>query len=157
MKKNSGLFALIGLVALLATLCAFLFPLAPGLVDAKTGDALMGYNFIFSNDAQGSYDPNGGLIAAFALMVIAAVFQLFGFVFSFGEGGRKFAAFMHIVAGLCMVATAVLFFLAKIMIGTSFLPGAELHLGWGYIASGISAAVSGLLSCGSGFKVYNEK
>jgi hypothetical protein len=157
MKKNSGLFALIGLVALLATLCAFLFPLAPGLVDASTGDALRGYNFIFSNDAQGSYDPNGGLIGAFSLMVIAAVFQLFGFIFSFGEGGRKFSAFMHIVAGLCMVAAAVLFFLAKVMVGSSFLPGADLKLGWGFIAAGISAAISGLLSCGAGFKVYNEK
>lgn len=156
MKKNSGLFALIGLLALLATLGAFLFPLAPGLKDTINNEGYMGYNFVFSNDAQGMVDPNGGLIAAFSLMVIAAVFQAFGFIFSFGEGGRKFAAFLHIVGGLCMVATAVLFFLAKVMVG-NFLPGANIVLAWGFIVAGACAALSAILSLGAGFKVYNEK
>lgn len=156
MKKNSGMLAIVGLVALCATLCAFLFPLAPGLVDTVQNESYMGYNFVFGNNAQGLEYPFGGMIAAFALLIIGGSFQLLGFIFSLGQGGAKFSAFLHIVGGLSMIAAAVLFFLAKIIVG-EFIPGTNLVLGWGFIAAGASAAVSGLLSVVPGFIVMKQK
>ena len=67
MKKNSGLFSLAALLILCATLAAFLFPLGAGLARTDGSEAYQGYNFVFSNDAQGVYSPNGGMIAAFML------------------------------------------------------------------------------------------
>lgn len=155
MKKNNGLFALLGLVVILLTAGALLFPLGAG-IRLSSGEEIMGYSFVFSNDAQNVYQPHGGLIGAFALSLIGAFFQLVAFIFSFGEGGRKFAAFSHIVGGLAMVAAGVLFFLANIMIG-NFVAGGANTLGWGFIASGACAAISGLLGGGMGFKVFSEK
>jgi hypothetical protein len=157
MKKNSGLFSLAGLLILCATLAAFLFPLAPGLARTNGSEAYQGYNFIFSNDAQGAYSSNGGMIAAFTLLIIAAVFQITGFIFSFGQGGRKFAAFMEILAGLCVAASAVIFFLAHVLIGDFLGSAAPMKLGWGFIAAGASSAVSAILSLVSGVLVFKEK
>lgn len=157
MKKNSGLFSLMGLLVLFATLAAFLFPLAPGLARIDGSESYMGYNFIFSNDAQGAYNSNGGMVAAFTLLIIAAVFQLICFVFSFGQGGRKFAAFMEILASFCAVAAAVIFFLAHLFIGDFLGSAAPMQLGWGFIAAGISAILSGVLSFVSGVLVFKEK
>lgn len=157
MKKNSGLFSLAALLILCATLATFLFPLGAGLARADGSEAYQGYNFVFSNDAQGVYSPNGGMIAAFVLLVIAAVFQMTGFVFSFGQGGRKFAAFMEILAGLCVVACAVIFFLGHVIIGDFLGSAAPMKLGWGFIAAGASSAVSAILSLVSGVLVFKEK
>jgi hypothetical protein len=156
MKKNSNLFPLLSFLAILATTAAFLFPLGTGLVDVKTGEEFMGYNFVFGNNAQGVTTPYGGLIAAFTLLIVAGSFQLLGFVFTFGQGGRKFAAFTSIVAGLCMVASAILFFLGQIIVG-NFISGSTTAIGWGFLAAGASAAVSALIGIVVGFKVFAEK
>jgi hypothetical protein len=157
MKKHSNLFPLLSFVVILATIGAFLFPLGPGLISLNpVYEEYVGYNFVFSNDAQGVTDSYGAFIAVFTLLIIAVVFQLIAFIFSFGKGGRKFSAFMQILAGLCMVAVTVIFFLGQIIVG-DFVAGSTTILGWGFIAAGASSAVSALLGCGIGFRVFNEK
>ncbi|MCR4562707.1 MAG: hypothetical protein K5694_05870 [Bacilli bacterium] len=161
MKKNSGLFPLLGMVLVLATLGVFLFPLGPGLVDS-TGTAYVGYNFVFGNPAAGYVQPNGAYIAVFVLSIISAVFQVAALVFSFGHSGRKFAGFLYFLSGLMMIVNAILLFLAVPIIG-DFLArggigsGVTFSLGWGFIAAGACAAVGALLGIYNGFTGMKSK
>jgi hypothetical protein len=160
MKKNNGLLVLLGIVILIASIAAMLFPLGTGLVTSQ-GDQIVGYDFVFGNSSarinpeQGG--PYGGLITAFVLGCVGGLFQILAFVFSFGQGGKKGVGFMDIVAGLCFIVTAVLFFLAKNLVGNYLDGKVTLTLGWGFLAAAIAAAVSGLLSLGVGIKAFVAK
>jgi hypothetical protein len=160
MKKDKISLSLIGLIALVLTTAAFLFPLAPGLVETVQGEGYMGYNFVFSNTAQGVVDAYGGMIAAFVLMVIGAFFQVLGFIFGFGASGKQFAGFMHMIGGVSMVASGVLYFLGKLLT-SGFMPnttsGVNIVLGYGFIAAGACAVVSGLLSVVFGYRAFASK
>jgi hypothetical protein len=78
----------------------------------------------------------------FVLGCVGAFFQFIAFVFSFGQGGKKFVGFYGLVAGLCFIATAILFFLAKKPCRwLSRYHGQPerftLTLGWGFIAAAL--------------------
>jgi hypothetical protein len=137
-----------------------LLPLGPGFTTAS-GEPIRGYDFIFGNSATGvnpqNGGPYGGLITAFVLGCVAGGFQLLAFALSFGQGGKKFLGFLDIVAGLCFVATAILFFLAKSLIGNYLNGSVTLVLSWGFLGAGIAAGVSALLSLFVGFKSFLAK
>jgi hypothetical protein len=159
-KKNSNLFGLIGFVAFVLTIGALLFLFGTGIsVIANKGNAdpsnLMGYYFIFGNNAQQVYTL-GAMVAAWTLSLIAVVFQLLGLFFSFGEG-KKFAAFLNVVSALCLIATAVIYFLATKVEGNFLTGDVTYKLGWGFIAAGACAGVSALLDLVFGFKEFLAK
>jgi hypothetical protein len=156
MKKDSRLLALVGMIAVLLTVAALLFPLGAGLVTAN-GEPLAGYNFILGNDAEGSYTAVGGMIAAFVLAIVGGAFQLFALVFSFGTGAHHFSGFMHVVGGLCLIIAGALFFLAKPIIGNFPTSTSVCSLGWGYLTAAICALVSGGLSAVFGFLAFKAK
>jgi len=153
MKKNSILPGLLGIVALCFTLSAFLFPLGPGAITAE-GDVIYGYDLMFGNKAVAAFEtPVGPFIAVFVLFVISAVFQILGTVF--GWRGGKFTGFLHILSGLMMVVSAVLCFLVGVVTPAGNL--VTLSLDWGFLGTGISAAVSGLLSLFIGVRSFFAK
>ncbi|MFA6619861.1 MAG: hypothetical protein WCS90_01850 [Bacilli bacterium] len=164
MKKNNGLLILLGMVIIIFSACALLFPLGTGFV-TTTGENIVAYDFVFGNSASGvnSYHggPYGGLITAFVLGCVGVFFQLIAFIFSFGQGGKKFVGFLDFLAGLCFAATAILFFLAKNLIGGYLDPtGAhpqDLTLGWGFIAAGVASVASALTSIVAGVISYKIK
>ena len=152
MKKNNGLMILLGMVVILLSIGAMLFPLGFGFI-TKQGEGIVGYDFVFGNSAAGvnpaNGGPYGGLITAFVFGCIAALFELIAFIFSFGNGGKKFSGFMYVLTGICFAVTALLFFLAKQMIA-GYANAANLTLGWGFIIAGAFAAAAALLSIGTG-------
>jgi hypothetical protein len=162
MKKNNGMLVLLGMVIILVSIAAMLLPLGTGFVTAQ-GDNITGYDFVFGNSSarinpeQGG--PYGGLITAFVLGCVGGLFQIIALIFSFGQGGKKFVGFMDIVAGLCFVTTAILFFLAKSLVGSYLNGNAQigLTLSWGFLGAAIASAVSGVLSLGVGFKTFLAK
>jgi hypothetical protein len=164
MKKNNGLVILLGLVVIICSTCALLFPLGEGFTTAQ-GDWIRAYDFVFGNSAAGvnSYHggPYGGLITAFVLACVSAFFQLIALIFSFGQGGKKFVGFLHFLSALCFIATAILYFLAKSLVGgyldTTGTGAVQLTLGWGFIAAAASAAASAVVGIIAGVISYRAK
>src|SRR5574344_1302376 len=152
MKKNNGLMILLGMVAILCAIGAMLFPLGAGFV-TSTNEAIVGYDFVFGNSAalvNPALDgPYAGLITAFVFGCVGGLFELIAFTFSFSQGGKKFAGFMDILTGLCFAVTALLFFLAKSLIG-GYKLAAYCTLGWGFILAGAFAAVTAMASIVAG-------
>lgn len=151
MKKNI-LPGILGIVALVFTLAAFLFPLAPAALSAEA-DVIYGYDLMFGNKAIAAFEtPVGAFIAVFVLLVISAVFQILGTVFGFHGG--KFTGFLHLVSGLMLGASAVLTFLVSIL-----TPAGDLNLtiAWGFIVTGAALAVSALLSLTVGVLGFKKK
>ncbi len=145
MKKTSSLPGLLGLLALLFTASALLFPLGTGLtlvMPNGSTEAFAGYDFVFANNAA-QIISSPSMIAFFVLILVAVVFQLLAT--AFGWYGGKFTAFLHIVAGLCLLTCAALIFLSPIIIG-SWVTGDTVTLGYGFIVAGASAAASALVS-----------
>lgn len=156
MKKTSSLPGLLGLLAILFTASAFLFPIGNGLLLAMSDgskEAFAGYDFVFANNAS-QITSNPSMIAFFVLLIVAVVFQLLAT--AFGWYGGKFTAFLHVVAGLCLLTCAVLVFLTPITIG-AWVAGTTVSLGYGFIVAGASAAVSAILSLVVGFKGLSAK
>ena len=147
MKKKINLFPLLGICAVVLTGAIFGM-LAFTALKNGSGETFTGYDFAFGNNAVRA-TSNGGFVGAFVLAIIAGFFQILGVVFGFGQGPRKFAGFLHFVAGLALVAAAVLLFLGKVLVG-EFIPGEKLTLGWGLLAAGGCAAASALLSLVNG-------
>jgi len=160
MKKNNGLVILLGLVIIILSACALLFPLGTGFVTGE-GENIVAYDFVFGNSAAGvnsdNGGPYGGLITAFVLACIGAFFQLLGMVFSFGQGGKKFVGVLDVLSGLLFAATAILFFLAKPIVNGYLDNTVTLTLGWGFIIAGACAAASSLLSFVTGVISYRSK
>jgi hypothetical protein len=156
MKKTSSLPGLLGLLGLLFTASAFLFPIGTGLILAMSDgstEAFPGYDFVFANNAS-QISSNPSMIAFFVLIIVAADFQLLAT--AFGWFGGKFTAFLQIVAGLCLLACAVLIFLSPIIIG-SWVTGDTVTLGYGFIVAGASAAASALVSLIVGIRGFSVK
>lgn len=154
MKKTANnLFAVLGLLSLVLIGVSFLLLLAPGIVGSSSGSEIWaGYDFVFGNDAMRA-DANTAMIAAFVLLVLAALFQALAQPFSWGAGAHKFAAFLNVVSGLLLVAPAIIFFMGlNIVLGSGFIADPTLTLGWGYVATGAVVAVAALASLGAGFK-----
>lgn len=151
MKKNI-LPGILGIVALVFTLAAFLFPLAPAALSAEA-DVIYGYDLMFGNKAIAAFEtPVAAFIAVFVLLVISAVFQILGTVFGFHGG--KFTGFLHFVSGLMLGISAVLTFLVSIL-----TPAGDLNLtiAWGFIVTGAALAVSALLSLTVGVLGFKKK
>ncbi len=152
MKNKTNLPGILGIVALVATLCAFLFPLGPAALTVEK-DVIYGYDLMFGNKAIMLVElPIGAYIAVFVLLVISSVFQLLATVFGFHGG--KFTGFLHILSGLMLGASAVLVFLVS-----SLFPASDtaVTLAWGFIATGASLAVSALLSLFIGVSAFGKK
>ena len=160
MKKNNGLVILLGMVIILLSLGALLFPLGTGFT-TDLGDKIVAYDFIFGNSAAGinTYHggPYGGLITAFVFACVGVFFQLIALLFSFGQGGKKFVGFMDVVAGLCFATTAVLYFLARGLVDGYLNNTVPLTLAWGFLVAGACAAASALLSIGTGVVSFRQK
>jgi hypothetical protein len=160
MKKNNGLGVLLGIVIVILSIGAMLFPIGAGFT-TSLGEPIRGYDFVFGDSAQwvnsNNGGPYGGLIAAFVLGCVGGAFQLIALALSFGQGGKKFMGFMDIVGGLCFAVTAVLFFLAKSLVNGYLYNQVSLTLAWGFIIAGACAAASALLSLVVGFKAFLTK
>ena len=127
MKKTSNLGGLLGIVALLFTLCAFLFPIAPG-VQAGADEFVRGYDFVFTNPAAPfTISATGGLVAMFVLFI---------------------------VGGLCMAVAGILAFLSPAMVEA---PQFQLTLAWGFIATAISALLAAAVELFIGVKAFLAK
>lgn len=151
MKKNI-LPGILGIVALVFTLAAFLFPLAPAALSAEA-DVIYGYDLMFGNKAIAAFEtPVGAFIAVFVLLVISAVFQILGTVFGFHGG--KFTGFLHFVSGLMLGVSAVLTFLVSILTPAGDL---SLTIAWGFIVTGAALAASALLSLTVGVLGFKKK
>lgn len=154
MKKQS-LMIIGGLIAALLCLAAFLFPIAPGVI-RTTGDIveyIRGYDFVFTNDAimlEQTLEANGGMIAAFVLLIIGAVFAVFGLLLPL-TGSTKFSGFLDVIAGLCFLATGIIFVLALQILGLSDANNYTWSLGYGFLVAGIAAALGGVIELVIGF------
>jgi hypothetical protein len=152
MKKNNGLMILLGMIAILCAIGAMLFPLGAGFVTTEK-EAIVGYDFVFGNSASlvnpALNGPYPGLITAFVLGCVGGAFELIAFIFSFSQGGKKFAGFMDVLTGICFAVTALLFFLAKNLIGGYKLAN-YCTLGWGFILAGAFAAGAAVLALVAG-------
>lgn len=152
MKKTSNLGGLLGVCALIFTLCAFLFPIAPG-IQAGPEELIRGYDFVFTNPAAPfTISATGGLVAMFVLFIVGAAFELLGV--AFGWYGGKFGGFLSIVGGLCMAVAGLLAFLAPAMVETSAF---ELSLAWGFIATGIASLLAAGTEIFVGVKAFLAK
>ena len=137
MKKTSNLGGLLGVIALIFTLCAFLFPIAPG-IQAGADEFVRGYDFVFTNPAAPfTISATGGLVAMFVLFIVG-----------------KFGGFLSIVGGLCMAVAGLLAFLAPAMIDA---PAFQLSLAWGFIAAAISSLLAAAVELFVGVKAFLAK
>ena len=89
------------------------------------------------------------MIAAFVLLVIAAVFGAFGTILPL-TGSTKFSGFLDIVAGLCLASTAVLFLIAPMIVSLDPVK-ATYSLGYGFMTAGLVAGVGALILLVIGF------
>ncbi len=156
MKKSNGLPGIAGLISLVFTLCASLFPIGTGLILSMpdgTSEGFSGYDFVFGNNAA-QIISNGAMIAFFVLLLVAALFQLLGTIF--GWYGGKFTAFLHVVAGICLAICALLLFLSPIIIG-AWVAGDSVALGYGFIVAGAASSVSALISLVVGVRGLAKK
>ncbi len=149
MKKKFNLFATFGFAAMLLTLVAFLFPIGTGVIWTTESAGSVyncGYDFVFGNDAS-QIESNGFFIAVFVLLIIAAVFQILGTVFTLPnpDASHKFSGFLHFVSALSLVVVAVFFFLGAVLTET---PNDTYvaSLGFGFIGAGVGAALSAVSS-----------
>lgn len=142
----------IGGVALLCILAAFLLPIGPGIVRVDPAENFRGYDFVFANTA-GSLTRHsyGGAIAAFSLLIIAAVFGLFAFFFAIPESTKKFAGVMGVFTALCLIAVGVIFLLGKQVVELSDADMANCKLGFGFWGAGAASFLGALLFLGEGF------
>lgn len=153
MKKKTNLYAIMGLVAVICTVAAFLFPIGTG-VNWTVGESVYpfcGYDFVFGNNAS-QIVANGFYICAFALLIIAVVFQILGTVFTLPNptASHKFSGFLHLLSAISMAVVAAFFFLATLL--TSAPNGNYvISLGYGFIAGGAAAALSAISSFGCFF------
>lgn len=152
MKKNSYLPGLLGVIALIFTLCAFLFPLAPAAISAEK-DVFYGYDLMFGNKAIAAFEtPITPYIAVFVLLVISSFFQLLATIF--GWKGGKFTGFLHFVSGIMLAVSGVLTFMVSTLTPSGDL---SLTLAWGFMATGASLFVSALLSLTIGVMAFAKK
>ncbi len=158
MKKQS-IMIIGGLIAALACLAAFLFPIGDGLV--RTSGALVeafpGYDFIFTNDAAAiTKEASGAMIGAWVLLVIGSVFSVFGLLLPL-TGATKFPGFIDIVAGLCLLVTGVLFLLAPVVIGLPSVANGSYALGYGFMAGAIAALLGAVIEIALGVLGFTGK
>ncbi len=149
MKKKLNLFATFGFASMFFTLVAFLFPIGTGIIWTTESAGSVyncGYDFVFGNDAS-QIESNGFFIAVFVLLIIAAVFQILGTVFTLPnpDASHKFSGFLHLVSGLSLIVVTLFFFLGAILTET---PNDTYvaSLGYGFIVAGVGAALSALSS-----------
>lgn len=152
MKKHSNLSGLLGIVALMFTIMAFLFPIAPG-IQTSEADLIRGYDFVLTNPAAPfTIEATSGLVAMFVLFIVGSFFELLGV--GLGWFGGKFGGFLSIVGGLCMAVAAVLVFVSPAYIEA---PMFSLSLAWGFIVTGAAAAISALIELFVGVKAFLVK
>ncbi len=150
MKKKINLFAILAITATLLTVCALLFPIGPGVHYAVTSGgyvfSIRGYDFVFGNSANQLVDPNGAYICAFALLIIAVVFQILGTVFTLPnpEASHKFSGFLHLISCLCLIVVSILVFSAP---GIADHPYRSMFtLAYGFTMTGICTTLSAISS-----------
>lgn len=154
MKTKSNIFGIVSVLCTLLTIAASLLLLGTGF-NLSLGDTTRAYDFIFENYAVQA-TSNGGMVTGFVFILVAFVLEAFANIFAFGNGSHKFSGFMHLVSGLLLIATAVIFMLAKQIIG-NYLDGVTLTLGWGFISSAACAGVAGILGVILGVKSFSSK
>lgn len=155
--KTNKLNSILSSVAVVAIAALFLFLIAPAVnLDASS---CRGYDLMFGNDAiqPALVSPLGAFIAVFVVSIVAAVFSGVGAIF-YGidkqEQSHKFCAFLLVIAGLGMAASAVAFFLSPMFFAEY---GYETGLAWGAIASGACSAVAAVASLVAGVKGFLVK
>ena len=148
--NNNKLNSILSTVATLLVGALFLLLIAPALNFDNSW--CRGYDLMFGNDAFSQLvSPIGAFIAVFVLVLVAAVFNLASAVFhgiDKQNQTHKFCAFLMVLAGLALGASAALFFLAPLFITYA----GELTLAWGGIACGACTAVAALASLVGGVK-----
>lgn len=157
MKKNTNLYVILGFTGILLTIAAFLFPIGTGVnwtVDGKTF-AVCGYDYVFGNNAMMKDLATGYHICAFVLLIIAVVFQILGTVFTLPNptASHKFSSFLHLLAGVSLVFTAIFFFLSSV-VGPKPNDTYVASLGYGFIVAGIAAILSACSSFGAFATTY---
>ena len=154
MKK---VLTLIGLVALVLGLVTVFLPFATGIEMSADGtvESIAAYNFVFgSKYDRFAREPNGAMIAAFSLNLIAILFCLLGFVFLVPEGTKKFGSFLLFVGGGCALATGIIYILAKQILNLEAMieiKNATFALKFGFIGAGIGGLAAGALGLAGGF------
>ena len=151
--KNK-LLPIIGLAALVLAIATIIFPVFPGIerVAAGTTETFRAYDFVFGNSAIAyAKESNGAMIGAFILNIIALVFCLAGTIFVLADGTKKFGAFLLIVGGGSVLATGIIYILAKSIIDFSYPATATFNLKFGFLGSGIAGIASGALGLFGGF------
>lgn len=149
--KGNKLNSILAGVATLLIGALFLLLIAPGV--NFDGSACYGYDLMFGNDSIAPLvSPVGAFIAVFVLLIVAAVFNAAATTFysiDKQNQSHKFCAFLMILAGLAMGASAALFFLAP-MFFADF--AGTVSLSWGGIACGAASAVAAVASLVGGVK-----
>jgi hypothetical protein len=164
MKKKINWLVYLGIATLVFTLAAFLFPIGPGLTRTLSGGTVewfRGYDYVFGNNAN-HIISHGAFIAAFSLLIIAAVFELLAFVFSVPnpEGSHKFSGFMYIVSGICSIVTGVIFFLAPMIVVPSVqasAPNVTYALAYGFIIGGGASILGAVVAIINGVMAMMKK
>lgn len=155
-STSNNVYAILGILAILLAGAGFGFFAAPavsGTVHAYDTAAI--YDFVFGNNALAALNSNGLFVTAFVVLIIASAFQLLAVLFSFGTS-KKFAGFLHIVAGILAAISAIVSFLSA---GACPLEvaGETWVLAWGGIISGAVCAASAVVSLGLGVKGFLAK
>ena len=154
--KTNKLNSILSSVAVAAIAALFLFLIAPAVsLDASS---CRGYDLMFGNDAISALvSPIGAFIAVFVVTIVAAVFSAVGAIF-YGidkqEQSHKFCAFLLVIAGLGMAASAVAFFLSPMFFAEYCY---TTSLAWGAIASGACSAVAAVAALVAGVKGFLVK
>ena len=164
MKKKINWLVYLGIATLVFTLAAFLFPIGPGLTRTLSGGTIewfRGYDYVFGNNAN-HIISHGAFVAAFSLLIIAAVFELLAFVFSIPnpEGSHKFSGFMYIVSGICSIVTGVIFFLAPMIVVPSVqasAPNVTYALAYGFIIGGGASILGAVVAIINGVMAMMKK
>ncbi len=148
MKKANNAYALLGILAILLGGAAFGLFAAPAVTTSVLSDGASLYDFVFGNASFAALESTGTFVLAFVVLVIACAFELIAVVFSFGRS-RKFAGFLHLLAGILAAISAVTAFLTP-SVAPAVIPNVDYVIAYGAIASGAVLAAQALVSLGLG-------
>lgn len=159
MKKNQSLFILLTLAAIGFLIVASLIPLGPGFIRTVANNGspytewFRAYDFVFGNSTQTlTVDGYGALIAAFVMLMVAALFVLIALLMNF-TSSTKFGGFMNILVAILCIVSGALYIFAKQIVGLD----ATYTVQWGFLIGGIAAIAAGLCAGVSGVMAMKAK